>query len=196
MNAASIPPPRMHWGLLLAAAATLMITMGARQTTGLFVAPIHQDTGIGIAAENLDKIFVPFEQADTSTTRRFGGTGLGLQLCKRLVNLMAGDIGFSSTPGLGSVFWFVVPLVPKADQAERAPSPLSAKSVGPPIDVGLLLAMLEGGDIEAKALWEGSPSELESLLGGKAADFRDAMQGYDFEAAAVLLRAALPPQGT
>lgn len=41
MNAASIPPPRMHWGLLLAAAATLMITMGARQTTGLFVAPIH-----------------------------------------------------------------------------------------------------------------------------------------------------------
>ena len=50
MNAASIPPPRMHWGLLLAAAATLMITMGARQTTGLFVAPIHQDTGIGIAA--------------------------------------------------------------------------------------------------------------------------------------------------
>ena len=42
--------PRMHWGLLLAASATLMITMGARQTTGLFVAPIHQDTGIGIAA--------------------------------------------------------------------------------------------------------------------------------------------------
>ena len=40
----------MHWGLLLAAAATLMITMGARQTTGLFVAPIHQDTGIGVAA--------------------------------------------------------------------------------------------------------------------------------------------------
>ncbi|MEL1265086.1 MFS transporter [Pseudoxanthomonas putridarboris] len=47
-NAAS--PPRMHWGLLLAAAGMLMITMGARQTTGLFVAPIHQSTGIGIAA--------------------------------------------------------------------------------------------------------------------------------------------------
>ncbi len=44
------PAPRMHWGLLLAASATLMITMGARQTTGLFVAPIHQETGIGIAA--------------------------------------------------------------------------------------------------------------------------------------------------
>ena len=47
---ASSTAPRMHWGLLLAASATLMITMGARQTTGLFVAPIHQDTGIGIAA--------------------------------------------------------------------------------------------------------------------------------------------------
>ncbi|WP_225589497.1 MFS transporter [Pseudoxanthomonas sp. PXM01] len=51
MNATvAAPAPRMHWGLLLAASATLMITMGARQTTGLFVAPIHQDTGIGIAA--------------------------------------------------------------------------------------------------------------------------------------------------
>jgi len=51
MNVATTSPaPRMHWGLLLAASATLMITMGARQTTGLFVAPIHQDTGIGIAA--------------------------------------------------------------------------------------------------------------------------------------------------
>ena len=47
------PAPRMHWGLLLAAAGMLMITMGARQTTGLFVAPIHQDTGIGIAAISL-----------------------------------------------------------------------------------------------------------------------------------------------
>ena len=153
-----------------------------------------EDQGVGIPQEQQAGLFQLFNQGDNSTTRRFGGTGLGLQLCKRLVNLMAGDIGFSSTPGLGSVFWFVVPLVPKADQAERAPSPQPAKSVGPPIDVGLLLAMLEGGDIEAKALWEGCPSALESLLGEKAADFRDAMQGYDFEAAALLLRAALPPQ--
>ena len=50
MSAIATPAPRMHWGLLLAAAGMLMITMGARQTTGLFVAPIHQDTGIGIAA--------------------------------------------------------------------------------------------------------------------------------------------------
>ena len=49
-SGAATSAPRMHWGLLLAASATLMITMGARQTTGLFVSPIHQDTGIGIAA--------------------------------------------------------------------------------------------------------------------------------------------------
>lgn len=63
-----------------------------------------EDTGPGIAAEHLDHIFDLFTQADSSTTRAFGGTGLGLALCRRLCHAMDGDVGVTSTPGRGSTF--------------------------------------------------------------------------------------------
>lgn len=68
------------------------------------------DSGIGIAAEDQQRIFMPFEQADGSTTRSYGGSGLGLAISHRLARLMDGDIGVASEPGAGSVFWCAVRL--------------------------------------------------------------------------------------
>lgn len=70
-----------------------------------------QDTGVGLAPEAAEKLFQPFSQADASTTRIHGGTGLGLVICKRIVDLMGGKIGVKSELGRGSTFWFSVPFL-------------------------------------------------------------------------------------
>ncbi len=85
-----------------------------------------RDTGIGIPADKLNRLFNKFTQADTSITRQYGGTGLGLAICKQLVELMGGEIGFTSQEGCGSEFWLTVNLALQPGRGNE-----------PPMDAGL-----------------------------------------------------------
>ncbi len=89
---------------------TLRVRLLEEDETGSLMRFEVEDTGIGIGPEQRVRLFRAFEQADASTSRRFGGTGLGLVITRRLVELMGGEVGVESTSGVGSTFWFQVRL--------------------------------------------------------------------------------------
>jgi len=101
-----------------------------------------RDSGIGIAPDKLELIFEPFMQADGSTTRKYGGSGLGLTICRQLVKLMGGKMGLESFEGKGTLFWFTVALK-KHTTVESVPVPRSnladyfgksgPSGIGPPL---------------------------------------------------------------
>ncbi len=99
---------------------TVHVSVQSETETGMRVKFSVRDTGIGIAPDAQARIFESFTQADQSTTRRFGGTGLGTTIAKQLAELMGGKIGLESAVGLGSTFWFEVNLDKQPERAGGA----------------------------------------------------------------------------
>ncbi len=123
-----------------------------------------RDTGIGIAPEAQTRVFESFTQADQSTTRRFGGTGLGTTIAKQLVGLMGGKLGLESAVGLGSTFWFEIDL-------EKQPERIGAGS-GDLADARVLLIGFPALEREALeqtlAGWGATPIAVGSIEEGVA----------------------------
>ncbi|WP_218011436.1 response regulator [Azohydromonas lata] len=115
---------------------TLRVGVVQEQGEQLLVRFAVEDTGVGIAADVLPRLFGAFEQAEASTNRRFGGTGLGLAITRQLAALMGGTSGAHSEPGRGSTFWFTAwlgkgrPIAPAGPPQEQAESWLRQRHAG------------------------------------------------------------------
>ena len=122
-----------------------------------------QDTGIGIASEQLGLVFDSFAQADVSTTREYGGTGLGLAISKQLVELMGGEIAVESIVGQGSTFKFSIPL--KAAEQDSAPAEFSLDPL-----VGIRVLIVDDNEINRDVFsqqlssWEAEVATAESAV--------------------------------
>ncbi|MBM3202513.1 response regulator [Candidatus Woesearchaeota archaeon] len=155
-----------------------------------------RDTGIGIAPDQIDKLFKPFAQADASITRQYGGSGLGLAICQRLVRLMQGDLGLHSVTGIGSTFFFTIPLravTPACEDKQAEPASTRPDLTPVPVLTGFRLLVVEDNEVNQILLREWLEMEgatVEIAASGLAALTRIRHPGKIFDA--VLMDLQMP----
>ncbi|GJE18129.1 PAS domain S-box protein [Methylobacterium marchantiae] len=203
-----------------AGSVSLNVTLCGEDAAGSVLRFEVVDTGIGISADQQERLFQRFSQVDSSISRRFGGTGLGLAICRRLVSMMGGTIGVTSSPGEGSTFWFMLTLPcaeTKAGHVRAEPRPSAAASVmddaGPrparilvaedvPVNQTLARAVLELAGHSVDVVGDGAEAvaAIRATAGGPHAydlvlmDVQ--MPGMDGIAATRLIRALPAPART
>lgn len=137
------------------------------------------DTGIGIPRDKQDQLFRRFSQIDSSASRQFGGTGLGLAISKSLVDLMGGEIGVTSEPGVGSTFWISIP-VAKAPESVTETLAGEKSTARPRQKLRILLAEdIEINQEIAKAVLEGAGHEVDVVADGTTAVMAVQSRPYD-----------------
>ena len=152
------------------------VSLTARRTTvddAPYIEFVIRDTGIGMTAEQVERVFEPFKQADNSTTREFGGTGLGLAISRRFCRMMGGDLPAESTPGEGSVFIARIPVAPVGSvqqvQPEEVGDAVEALSHTGEIDGDSLVLVIDDdpsvGDLVARNLKD--ICQVETAMDGK-----------------------------
>ena len=137
------------------------------------------DTGIGMSKSGIEKLFHPFVQAESSTTRRFGGNGLGLVISRHLVRMMGGEIDVDSALGVGSSFHVVLPLE-RATSSHRPAlaAPDSPSVVAQPLRI-LLVEDFEDNAMLVRSYLKGSPHRLDVAVDGREAVSRFEAEPYD-----------------
>jgi PAS domain S-box-containing protein len=151
----------------------LEVRVSAQEKGRVSLSLVVRDTGIGIAPEQMGELFLPFRQADASTTRRYGGSGLGLAISSRIIELMGGEIGAESVVGAGSVFTarLSLPVATAADVAATEDSvPADERSVR---FVGVRVLVVEDQPINQEIL--GELLRLKGIEVDLARDGREAM---------------------
>lgn len=166
----------------------IAVRLGGRfDNTGQFrLEGCVHDTGIGMDAGQLQRLFLPFSQGDGSITRRYGGSGLGLAISRRLLEMMGGEISVESEPDVGTIFRFTLGCsLPGAlaEQADSAVSDLAAGAAGDPILAGCHILLVEDNALNqqvAREFLEQAGAQI--VLAGNGHEALQKLKHQDFDA--------------